>query len=495
MKTSWEDLFNLVHAMSPAEKGYFKKFNAGFSGSDLSRYQKLFDLIGGMTLLDADLLEKKLRSTTKNIYSLRNFLQKQILKSLRMYHMENDVSFLLRDSLDTISILNAKGLHQQSITLIEKGLATAQEYGMTNYTILFLTEKRQQLKFYAETKRNQLSHEIRTALLQQAKSIINKEFIKEAHLRSIHWLNTYVPLRDPVIRKEAEDLYIKLKNIAEEEIAGHNEMNLQYAALSNICSLLGRQKEAINYQEKTIALMEGLDIRKLNRVMNYAAAIYNVCNLTLIDKDIKSSVEWLKKMRSIETINESEQLYINALAMHVELFLQAINHSDYNEHLVERTEQFLLRKHPVPNVFYDTQLLLLNYYIQHNNWQAAVKKSFLLLNTDYRHSQVSFQVHVRLLNILVHYKLGNLLLLPSLIRSTYRYMRTLNLQFALERLLLNFFSKLLTKSGSHEIRTLFRELYAELELLFQDEGERRVMDVYFNYHAWLGRELGITADN
>ena len=490
MKTSWDDLHTLIHAMTPAEKGYFKKFNAGFSGAHLIRYQKLFDAMAGMKLPDADLVEKKFSSTTKNIYSLRNFLQKQILKSLRMYHLENDVSFLLRDSLDTISILNAKGLHKQSNELIEKGLTTAQKYGMTNYSILFLTEKRQQLKFYAETKRNELSHEIRKSLLWHAKAIINKEFIKEAHLKSIYWINTYSPLRDPEVRIEAEQLYENLKNISEEDLTGHNEINLQYAALANICSLLNKRKEAINYQEKTIRLMDGLDIRKMNRVLNYAAAIYNICILTLIEKESAQTTFWLKKLRSIETANEAEQLYIKALAIHVELFLQAINHADYNEGLVEKIEIFLLQEHPVPNVFYDTQLLLLNYYIQHNNWQSALRKSFLLINTDYRHSQVSFHVHVRLLNILVHYKLGNLLLLPSLIRSTYRYIRKLNFQFALEKLLLKFFSKLLTRSGSHEIRSLFGELYADLELLFEDEAERNVQDIYFNYHEWLKRELG-----
>lgn len=408
-----------------------------------------------------------------------------------MYHIESDVAFTLRDALDSIAILNSKGMHTQCIEIIEKGLLTSQTYGMTNYTILFLTEKRQQLKYYAEAKRNQHANEIREGLVKQAQSIINKEIIKEAHLKSIYWLNTFFPLRDAAIMAEAEELYRQLIAIEGDEFTGHNEINLRNAALSNICAILNRTGEAISYQQLTIVLMEQLDIRKINRVLNYAAAIFNICNLTLSDRDIERSEFWINKLRQIETINEAERLYIESLAIYLEFYLHAIRDPEFNEMMVVGIEEFLLRDHPVPNLFCDTQLLLLNYYMRYDQWQQALVKSNLILNGDYRHSQVLYYVHVRLMNILVHYKLGHLMLLPSLIRSAYRYMRKLNLQYSVENMILKFFNKLLSRSGSAEIREQFAELYTDLETLFADKGERKVMDIYFDYHAWLKKELAL----
>ncbi len=489
MKISWADLFTLIHGMTAAEKGYFKKYNSGYTGAGKVQYAKLFDAIAGMKTPDAAFLEKRFSHNTKNIYSLRSFLQKQILKSLRMYHVESDVSFTLRDALDNIAILNAKGMHKQCIDIIEKGLAISQTYGMTNYTILFLTEKRQQLKYYAEAKRNIHANEIRQGLIQQAKTIINKEIIKEAHLKSIHWLNTYVPLRDEKIRTEAETLYLQLKEISEDGLKEYNEKNLWFAALSNICAMLDKTEESITYQQQSIELMDQIDVRKINRVLNYAAAIFNICNLTLGARDTQRSAFWIHKLRRIETANDSETIYIDSLAVYLEFYLHSIRDTGYDAAIVEAVESFLLKEHPIPNVFYDTQLLLLNYYIRHKHYSEALIKSNSILNSDYVHSQSVYLLHVRLLNILVHYKMGNLILLPSLIRSTYRFMRKLNIQFPVEALILKFFSRLLSQPASSDIREQFTKLSTELEIILKNKSERKVMETYFDYYAWLKGEL------
>lgn len=64
-----------------------------------------------------------------------------------------------------------------------------------------------------------------------------------------------------------------------------------------------------------------------------------------------------------------------------------------------------------------------------------------LLSNENTHAQISIHIHSRLLQILVHYKLGNMLLLPSLIRHTYRFMLKHELSYKIEDICYNSFKR------------------------------------------------------
>ncbi len=473
--------------MSPAEKGYFKKFNNGYSGAENILYCKLFDKLALMPELEVAKLERSFLSECKNLYSLRNFLQKQILKSLRMYHADNSLAFTLREMLDNASILQAKGLQKKSLEIIEKGLELSNSFGMVNYQLLFLAEKRQHLVFFSEKERETIAKTVRDQLISKAQLIINAEVIKVAHLRSIHWVNTYVPLREISVQQEAEDLYQQLKLIPAEQLSGQNEINLYYAALSNICSLLFRYKEAIIYQEKTIELMQKLDVRKMNRLMSYTAALFNICNLNLYDRSIEKAKTWLTKLKGTETENEAQVKNIAALVNYCTIFLNCIDGSPFSQRMANETENFLFGDKVIPNVYFDTQFLLLTYYMQHEKWEKGLDISTQLIHSSYNHSIYAWPIHVRLLNIMAHYKLGNFLLLPSLTRQAYRSIREISYPLPSEKLILRFFNKAINVTGT-DIKIISHEYYLKFEDLTKNKAEQEVMTMFFDYKSWLKKE-------
>ena len=80
-------------------------------------------------------------------------------------------------------------------------------------------------------------------------------------------------------------------------------------------------------------------------------------------------------------------------------------------------------------------------------------------------------------------------LLPFLIRSTYRFMLKQELNYQIEKSLLRFFRKILTKINRTEILTLFQQLLNEIIAIAENPAEARVMLIYFNYSGWLESEL------
>ena len=79
--------------------------------------------------------------------------------------------------------------------------------------------------------------------------------------------------------------------------------------------------------------------------------------------------------------------------------------------------------------------------------------------------------------------------MPFLIRSTYRFMLKQELNYQIEKSLLRFFRKILTKINRTEILTLFQQLLNEIIAIAENPAEARVMLIYFNYSGWLESEL------
>ena len=80
-------------------------------------------------------------------------------------------------------------------------------------------------------------------------------------------------------------------------------------------------------------------------------------------------------------------------------------------------------------------------------------------------------------------------LLPFLIRSTYRFMLKQELNYQIEKSLLRFFRRILTKINRAEILTLFQQLLDEINAIAENPAEARVMLIYFNYAGWLESEI------
>jgi len=475
--------------MTPAEKGYFKKQRNGFSDSEEIAYLELFDTLAAMQVFEQRKLKKALTGLTKSPYSLRNFMQDQILKSLRasgrsVHHAAN-----LRWMLDKIAILNARGLQHISIGLIEKGLASTRQHGMSAYKVLFLIEKRQQLLFYAESERKKQAEEVHSELLRTTTSLYNTELIKEIHLKAIQWRNVHLPLRNVEVRSLAQNNFELLLQIPDDSLLGQNEYNLKYAALSVLASLLEKQVEAIAFQQKTIELMEKLDIHKMNRVLAYAAAIYNIATLCLYCRQSKQVSHWIEKLRQIRTENETVAAYVEALRVYLELSAAGTDNSAYREELVITVRQYLMKQHPIPNVFYDTHFMMLKYLVLHGRWEAASEQVYQMEQMQSKHSQAAYPVHVDLLQVLINYKLGNNQLLPSLIRRTYRKLMQMEEQYKTEKRILNFFRHVINYYERTSVRQLLAELHADLLIIAEDPAEAQVMRVYFDYTGWLRTEL------
>lgn len=122
---SKEDLFQLVQAMSKAEKRYFT-LDAQKSGRESARYLELFRDISDMEEYD----EAKLRDRFgKNLPSDKGYLYDAILRSMRDYRSANSRSARIKEMILDARYLYERGLYGQSEGRLREAKAMAKELG------------------------------------------------------------------------------------------------------------------------------------------------------------------------------------------------------------------------------------------------------------------------------------------------------------------------------------------------------------------------------
>ena len=136
-------------------------------------------------------------------------------------------------------------------------------------------------------------------------------------------------------------------------------------------------------------------------------------------------------------------------------------------------------------VFYYLIAELYFYMQDYNSSQQWLNK---LLNEKYLESFPYIYSSTKLFNIVIHYELGNELLLESLIRSARRSLDIKNRLYKFENLLLDFFSKISRKPHVKISQQEFFSLKAKLENLSKNNFEREPLQ-YFDFISWADSKI------
>src|SRR5439155_27309205 len=94
-----------------------------------------------------------------------------------------------------------------------------------------------------------------------------------------------------------------------------------------------------------------------------------------------------------------------------------------------------------------------------------------------------------ILNLIVHYELGNEDILPYIVKSTYRFLYNRNRLYKFENSVLGFIAKKLPHiTTGQEITEAFKKLKAELQEITKDPFEKRALE-YFDFISWLESKI------
>lgn len=123
-----DTLFSLIKALTKAEKRNFKLYANRTQSSSGLKFIQLFDILDKQKEPNDEQVLKKISGLNKNqLANMKQHLYRQILKSLRLIHLQKSVEIDIREQIDYAHILYGKGLYMQSLKLLEKYRLVARE--------------------------------------------------------------------------------------------------------------------------------------------------------------------------------------------------------------------------------------------------------------------------------------------------------------------------------------------------------------------------------
>ena len=126
-------LFMLVKSLSKSEKRQFKLYVGRLGGNSEANFISLFNLLDKVSTFNDELILKKTNIKKQQISNTKAHLYKQILVSLRLNPVHQNVSSQIREQFDFAAILYSKGLYKQSLKILDKAKELALNNGENNF--------------------------------------------------------------------------------------------------------------------------------------------------------------------------------------------------------------------------------------------------------------------------------------------------------------------------------------------------------------------------
>ena len=120
-------LFVLVKSLSKSEKRQFKLYVGRLGVNTDAKFLALFNLLDKIKRYDEKVILSSGIVKKAQLSNLKAHLYKQILVSLRLNPVNQNIRVQIREQLDFATILYQKGLYKQSLKILDKAKSTAIE--------------------------------------------------------------------------------------------------------------------------------------------------------------------------------------------------------------------------------------------------------------------------------------------------------------------------------------------------------------------------------
>jgi hypothetical protein len=488
-----DDLARLIGSLNKSEKRYLKMFADLQSGE--KGYIKLFDAIEKI----GDYDEKKIRKMfageefLKRLPAVKNYLQNQILKSLRIINSGNSVDSQLREMMEDVAVLYNKRLYKQCAKILER----AKELAMSNELILPQLEinvwqekvliELLPVEKYEKMLEGALEEEMDTVDAQknaiQYRHLYNRivlinRKIKEA--RNKEELEQFQSvIKHPLLSSILKALSFEAKQYFYHIHLIYNHAKGDNAACFRIAS--EQMKLIEQYPNK---------IKETPKI--YLTALYNVLLCQIHLHQYKNFNTTLDKLRSfpVKSTNIEVSRFVNSYIFEMVMYLDSgefEKSSSIRETVLEGLEKY----HDKINIIEKITLLYNLFYSYFGTAEFSKALGIInkLLNDYQKELRYDIQSAVRILNLILHFELGNIRLLEYNAVSTYRFLYKSRRLYKMENIVLQFIRKKMPRiHTSRQQLAAFIELRNDFREIANDEYESKAFE-YFDYISWLDSKI------
>jgi len=486
-----DPLFVLVKSLSKSEKRQFKVYVGRLGVNSDSKFLALFNHLDRSDTIDEELIVKKGIVTKLQLSNLKAHLYKQILISLRLSPLHQNIRSQIREQLDFASILYHKGLYKQSLKILEKAKSTAKENQEHNiaYEIVEL-EKVIETQYITRSINSRADELTIEAKMLSMKNVLTSRLSNLSLQLYGLMLKTGYVRNDKDHREITNYFHSKLPKY-EWSLLGFREKLWLYKAHLWFSFIIQDFLSCYKYSNKWVDLFyENPKMIIINPVFFLRGNHYLLESLFLIKDKTKLKSTLLLFEKTITSDNFPKDGNIEVLSF------QYIYNNRLNSHFLEGTfvegeylvEEILNGIASFKNRLDDHHIMVLYYKIGCLYFGMADNKKCIeylekIIHNKSLKMREDLMCFSRVLSLVAHYEAGMDYHLETQLKETYRFLIKMNDLHEVQKEMIKFL-KNLGDIYPHQIKDEFKKLYKTLKAYEDHPYEKRAF-LYLDILSWL----------
>ncbi|MEM6805227.1 MAG: hypothetical protein AAF696_27770 [Bacteroidota bacterium] len=490
-----DKLHELIRTMSMAEKRRFTIDAAQNTSNKERKYILLFDVLVEMKEYTSDALIEVLKShgyATQHLASDKNYLYNLIIKSLSSFYSGKNTSLNIKEKLHQVEILFERGLYEQCISILKKLENQAKKYDL--YALMI------EISSWKEKTYERLG-EFGLALDELQNTLFNMAWLdnRMAFKKLIYQIQD-LEVKIPSVRNEAElkeyERFIAHPFLSDPEIplsfhakldywriyrryhhaTGHIEQELE--ASQRLLDLMDAQGDYVEESpyEYAIILSRMLKLRLKGDEDKFQENFQRFQDFPKRAKKLKRSVE--ARVRIDSSLIHLEKLIIDKAYQEAEIYFKEVTKTQQQN-----------RKHMEKADIFMCQLLGALVHLHVNKVRPALDMVNDLLNNHRSEVNRELQISLEILNMMVHYHLGNYSLLKYRVKSLSGQLSRSKRLYEPEEEIFRLFARL-SKEKTHaqaDHRLIFEEAQKSMTYFSKNPLHNKAFQ-YVDFLAWMERQ-------
>jgi hypothetical protein len=491
-----DQLFALVKSLSQGEKAYFiKSLPQSTKKNESTDYLLLFYTLDKMEEYDEEKLKERLKDKAfvKHIAVIKNYLFNLIVKQLKSFRDESSIKNELYEVLQEAEVLLKKALYKESYRVLQKAEKTAEKYEFfifsqeiydrllrLNYDLLIdIDVNNYSLKIYEKQK----------IVFSQIAEIAELKYLRNIR-NDIHLGKGNEAIKEKKRLKLLENPLLKDGYKFKSYNAGVYHYHLRGRILMHCSDIKNREKAYLVTKKLVSHLESDPELLKINPI-NYSTALNNLVytHYQVKTKDHDGALKIINKIAEIKSESQylkyriQEKVIVNMLVYYL-LSKKQKEGIAY----IKQIEKELIENEASYNS--DMFLSAIDSFSILCFLNEEYSKSLKYVNMILNHkSTLRLDIHCfsKVLNLLIHYELGNSDHLEYILKPTQRFLIKNNSFETYHKVIVLFLKDVVFELDQTELQNKFKSLSKSLSVIEKMDAAKMVFSL-FNFREWADKK-------
>ena len=490
-----DNLFKLIKSLTKSEKRQFKLYVGRMGSNNNAKFLSLFNFLDKLDNYNEKAILVKGIVTKQQLSNLKAHLYKQILISLRLNPIHQNIRIQIREQMDFAAILYQKGLYKLSLKILDKAktlaLKNEEKYAAfdivefeklieSQYITRSLTNRAQELIVQADNLR---THNDLTSQLSNLSLLLYEQLIKTGYAKS-----------DDEFREITKFFYEKMPTLELDKL-GFREKLWYYKAHVWYSFLVQDFLSCYKYSSKWVDMFnKNIEMISIHPVFYLKGNNFLMESLALIKypQKFKETLDNMVLRINSEEFPKNDNLAaLSFLYSYNNRFNMYFLHGEFKEGLIvipeviQGIEEFKnqIDPHHVMMFYYKIACL----YFGSEDYEKCIIYLNKIINNKHLKMREDLLCFTRVLSVVAHYEAGFDYHLETHLRETYKFLIKMDDLHEVQKAMIRFVRSL-GEIYPHELKAAFVKLHKELKQYEDDPYERRAF-LYLDVLSWLESKI------